>query len=110
MNKLYYFHGHDDESGVFLGAKTWRDARNMAIGHECTDDSDFIDITGHMCRENGKPCYTEVSGSLEVHEILATGYTCFWWSGDCEICGVDHDRLTPVDGKLICSDCEDVQP
>ena len=106
MNKLYFFTGNDEDAGVFLGAKTWREARNMAIGHPCADDCEFIEIRGSLCRESGKPCYTEVNGEMECHEILATGYTSFWWSGYCEKCGEDHERLSPVDGKLICSECE----
>lgn len=107
MNKLYYFHGADDESGVFIGAESWKEARKYAIGHECMDGSEFIDIRGSLCKENGKTVYTEKSGEHEAHEILATGYTVFWWSGDCNKCGKWHERLSPVNGELICSDCEE---
>ena len=107
MNKLYYFHGADDDSGVFVGAATWRDARNYAIGHESTDGSEFIEIQGRLCKENGKVVHTKKSGEHDGIELLALGYTGFWWSGYCEICGEDSERLTPRDMKLICCDCED---
>ncbi len=107
MNKLYFFSGPDADSGVFIGAKTWREARTRAMRHECMDYVEFIDIRGGMCKENGKPVHTEVTGELELHEILATGYTNFWWAGDCDKCGKYSDHLNPtIDGKLICLDCE----
>lgn len=107
MNKLYYFHGPDDEGGVFIGAKTWREARNMAIGHDSISECEFIAIQGRLCKDDGKPVYTEVTGEHEAHELLAAGYTNFWWSGDCEKCGRWEERLNPDSGKLICSDCEE---
>ena len=107
MKKLYYFHGSDDESGVFVGVESWRAARNYAINHECMDGSDFIDLRGRLCKENGKVVHTEKGGEHDANDLLAAGYTVFWWSGDCEICGEDCERLSPVDGKLICCDCEE---
>ena len=106
MNKLYYFHGADDESGVFVGAATWREARNFAIGHECMDGSEFVEIQGRLCKENGKVVHTEKGGEHDGIELLALGYTGFWWSGYCEKCGEDCEMLRPKDGKLICSECE----
>jgi len=109
MFKLYYFHGADDESGVFVGAKSWRAARNSVINHECFDGCMFTEIRGNLCKENGKVVHTEKSGEHEAHEILATGYTVFWWSGDCNKCGEWHERLSPVNGELICGQCEDIE-
>jgi len=106
VKKLYYFHGPDSESGVFIGAETWKEARKMSTGHDFMDGHEFIDIRGSLCRENGKPVLTEVHGEHEAHEILATGYTGFWWMGNCDICGEDCEMLRPKGGKLICSECE----
>lgn len=107
MYKLYYFTGNDEDSGIFVGAKTWREARNFVIGHDALHDCEFVDIRGSLCRENGKPVYTKVNGEHDVLELLEAGYTNFWWMGDCEKCGEWSERLKPVDGKLICSECED---
>src|SRR5665648_310037 len=106
MNKLYFF-SDDEERGVFVGADTWRKARNFAFGHENMDGIEFIDIRGHLCRESGKPVYTTVAGEHDADDLMAAGYTNFWWMGDCAICGSWSERLTPINGKLICSDCED---
>lgn len=107
MNKLYYFTGKDEDTGVLIGARTWREARNMAIGNDGLHDCDFVDIRGSLCRENRKPVYTEVSGEHDDEEILATGYTQFWSSGECAKCGEWNEHLDPVDGKLICTECQE---
>jgi len=107
MNKLYYFSGNDEDSGVFVGAKTWREARNFAITHECMDFSEFIEIRGSLCKQEGKIVYTELAGEHGADDLLATGYTGFWWMGDCAKCGKWHERLNPVNGQLICGQCED---
>lgn len=105
MNKLYYFSGND-ETGVFVGAQTWKEARKVAISHECMDGYEFTEIRGHMCREDGKPVLTELAGEHEADDLIKAGYTSFWWTGDCEICGIWSEHLNLVDGKLICYDCE----
>lgn len=105
--KLYFFTGNDSDTGVFIGAETWREARNMVIGNECMHDCEFIDIRGSMCKENGKVVHTEVKGEHEAHELLAIGYTKFWWNGECDKCHVWQEHLDPIDGKLICSDCQE---
>lgn len=111
MNKVYFFADeHNDEGrGVFVGAKTWKEGRRFAISTDELDGVDFIDIKGHVCKENGKVMVTDVSGIMEGHEVLATGYTGFWWSGNCEECGAWKERLNPIDGKLICYECEAVE-
>jgi len=48
VKKLYYFHGPDRESGVFIGAETWKEARKMSIGHDFMDGHEFIDIRGSL--------------------------------------------------------------
>lgn len=107
MNKLYCFTGNDGDSSVFIGAENWHKARNLAIFHECMDCCDFVDIRGSMCKQAGKPVHTKLGGEHDADDLMAAGYTGFWWSGDCAECGNYDELLSPVNGKLICLECED---
>lgn len=72
VNKVYYFQDPNRDGGMFIAAKTWKDARNMSL----TGDYDmlayisFTEIEGHLLRdENKKPYTTEYIGELELYQL-----------------------------------------
>lgn len=105
--KLYYFSGGDEESGVFVGARTWKEARNSILCHDSVADCAFIDIRGTLCRgDGGIPVYTDKFGEHRGEDLIKAGYTNFWSCGNCDKCGKWEERLNPVDGKMVCCECE----
>ncbi len=104
-NRVYFFQEKDADTGVFIGAKTWKEARSLAL--RCEEiDCDFIKVEGHLCRQDGKPVVTAKHGQLDAHELMEAGYTHFWWEGvDCKRCGEKWARCHPLNGKLVCDSC-----
>lgn len=106
MNKVYLFKACEDaEYGVFVAAKNWKDARNRVMGQ--LDYDDFIEISGNVMKMQGKYIYTEKEGKLGPHDLLELGVDWFWWDdAKCDKCG-KYARVYPIEGKLVCSKCEE---
>lgn len=107
MNKIYFFTDKEAEFGVFVGAKTWKEARKIALSCEEVD-CDFIDIEGHICKEGKKPILTDINGKLDCEDILKSGYEGFYWEyGKCDKCGLEDCRTYPYERKMmICLECQ----
>ena len=72
MNKVYYFQDPSRDGGLFIAAKTWKEARNISL----TGDYDmlahitFPEIEGELLRNNErKPYTTELHGQLELYQL-----------------------------------------
>jgi len=106
QNKVYYFQTHKDaDCGVFVGAQSWKEGRKEALTTETFDDYEFIEITGHVCRENRKAVVTDKVGELDVLDLLATGYTKFYWNEyPCDNCKSEAE-CSPCGPKMLCSKC-----
>lgn len=91
MNKIYSFSvNHNDGGYIYIAAPTWKEARKHFMKTEWCDDSDFVDIRGHMIYQSKKnKLRTDLSGELEIADIVRLGLA--WW--ECE-----HDE-----GDDICS-------
>lgn len=111
MNKIYFFKTHEEaETGVFISAQNWKEARKIAIDSETfmDDDYKFIEIVGGLHKEKGRMFYTEKRGELDQHDLINAGCVGFHWvDSDCEQCGIIRWRIQPVNGKMICGYCED---
>jgi len=89
MNKVYFFNEKSgDYGGVYVAAKTWKEARNTAVSDELISDhvdNPITEVEGYLCRKNKKPITTELEGILDIKKINEVG--CAWWSCDNDECG-----------------------
>lgn len=76
MNKVYYFCDPGRDGGMFIAARTWKEARNISL----TGDYDmlayisFTEIEGTLLKDkNGKPYMTELQGQLELYQLDELG-------------------------------------
>lgn len=76
VNKVYYFCDPSRDGGLFIAAKTWKEARNISL----TGDYDmlayitFPEIEGRLLKDNsGKPYTTELRGQLELYQLDELG-------------------------------------
>lgn len=76
MNKVYYFEDGYRDGGLFIAAKSWKDARQLSL----TGDYDmlayitFPEIKGELLRKNDKtPYLTEHYGILELYQLDELG-------------------------------------
>ena len=76
MNKVYYFQDPGRDGGLFIAAKTWKDARNISL----TGDYDmlahitFPEVEGSLLKNGeGKPYTTELYGQLELYQLDELG-------------------------------------
>jgi hypothetical protein len=76
MNRVYYFQDPSRDGGLFIAAKTWKEARNISL----TGDYDmlayitFPEIQGELLKNNeGKPYNTELYGQLELYQLDKLG-------------------------------------
>jgi hypothetical protein len=72
MSKVYYFQDPSRDSGLFIAAKSWKEARSISL----TGDYDmlayiaFPEIEGHLLKNGDKkPYITEKHGQLELYEL-----------------------------------------
>ncbi|OLN29930.1 hypothetical protein [Desulfosporosinus metallidurans] len=109
MNKVYFFTEKDADTGVFIGAMTWREARKIAF--TCDEiDCEFIDVEGHICKIDQKPVLTEVNGKMECDDLLKSGYEDFYWEyGKCEKCCLENGPVYPSEGRMICYECREIE-
>jgi len=84
MNKVYYFCDPSRDGGLFIAAKTWKEARNISL----TGDYDmlaritFPEIEGSLLRnDDGKPYVTELYGQLESYQLDDLGIPYMWVDG-----------------------------
>lgn len=80
MNKVYYFQDPGRDGGMFIAAKSWKEARNLSLN----GDYDMLayitlpEIEGRLLKNSeGKPYFTEKYGQLELYELdeLGINYT-----------------------------------
>lgn len=76
INKVYYFSDGIRDYGLFIAARTWKEARALSV----TGDYDmlasirFVDIEGSVCEDSeGNPFMTEKHGILELYELDELG-------------------------------------
>jgi hypothetical protein len=105
MNKAYFFtEKSGDYGGVYVAAKTWKEARNIAISDKLISDhvdNPIIEVEGHLCRKNKQPIKTEIEGILSMQQICDLGLA--WW--ECEKCGYSNFEIIDCDQNFKCKDC-----
>lgn len=72
MNKVYYFQDPSRDGGLFIAAKTWKEARNISLtgDYDMLANISFPEIEGRLLRDsNGKPYETELHGQLELYQL-----------------------------------------
>lgn len=76
LNKVYYFQDPSRDGGLFIAAKTWKEARQISL----TGDYDmlayitFREIEGSLLKNSeGKPYTTELHGQLELYQLDELG-------------------------------------
>ncbi len=76
LNKVYYFCDPERDGGLFIAAKTWKEARNISL----TGDYDmlayisFTEIEGELLKDkDGNPYTTELHGQLELYQLDELG-------------------------------------
>ena len=72
MNKVYYFQDPSRDSGLFIAAKTWKEARNISLtgDYDMLANITFPEIEGSVLKNSdGKPYATEKHGQLELYEL-----------------------------------------
>lgn len=106
MPKVYFFKTNENaDTGVFVGAENWKEARKMAIRSEIFDDYEFIEIVGNICKQNGKVVTTEKNGELEPDDLMEAGYCGFYWEyHPCDKCKAET-RCHPHGGQMLCDEC-----
>jgi hypothetical protein len=66
MNKVYYFEVDTDHGGTFVAAKSWKEARNMALKTEVIADDicdfGFTALHGRLAGNVTTPLSGELSG------------------------------------------------
>lgn len=72
MNKVYYFCDPGRDGGLFIAAKTWKEARNISLSgdYDMLDYITFVEIEGELLKDkDGKPYRTELHGQLELYQL-----------------------------------------
>lgn len=108
MNKIYCFTASEDHGWVYVAAKTWKEARNLALWDEAIADhmESLIDVHGHIIKNHT----TEASGILSVQEICDAGLA--WWNCDGSIpdhpeewCGSEDFEIYDNNQAWKCREC-----
>lgn len=72
VNKVYYFQDPGRDGGLFIAAKTWREARNISLAgdYDMLAYISFVEIEGNLLRNSkGEPYTTELHGQLELYQL-----------------------------------------
>ena len=99
-NKVYFARGDEDYGGIYIGAKTSKEAKQFALGTWVAETvyNPFIEIRVTRCWSVKE---TEYEGELDVTQINELGLA--WWS--CPNC--DKEDFEIVDSKTYrCKNCE----
>lgn len=72
MNKVYYFSDGVRDEGLFIAARTWKEAREISLAgdYDMLANISFVKIKGELLRDDsGKPHETELHGHLELYQL-----------------------------------------
>ena len=106
-NKIYFF--HDDEGmGQYFSAKSFKDAKNMALISGVCDmmDNPFTDIRGYVVNQNSKTLKTDIpDGSLSL--LHMSKYGLLWFC--CDACESDDIKIVQnkqLEDVAVCNKCD----
>lgn len=74
MNKVYFFQDPTRDTGLFIAAKSWKEARSISLtgDYDMLANISFPEIKGKLLRDSyGKPYKTELYGQLELYQLDA---------------------------------------
>lgn len=76
MNKVYFFSDGCRDYGMFIAAKSWKEARKISLtgDYDMLADVSFTDIQGELLKDkNNKPYFTDLYGELELYQLDEIG-------------------------------------
>jgi hypothetical protein len=99
MNKVYFFVVNEDEGGVYVAAKNWKEARKLSMTDPLISENmeEFIDLEGRLVKRGKGIIYTEYEGVLDITQIVELG--CAWWS--CENIECESDDIEIIEDKSL---------
>ncbi len=104
--KKAYYVSDNEEYGIFVVAESVKHAKRLGWGNECLCNDEYTDLTAKWNKE-AKVDDLEYGVVDDMKEGLRRGVFGFIDEGeDCDQCGVES-FLTNVEGKCLCSDCEE---
>ena len=100
-NKVYFAQGDEDYGGIYVAAKTSKEAKSIALGKWVAEtvDNPFIEIRVTRCWSVKE---TEYEGELDISQINELGLA--WWS--CDNC--DKEDFEIIDDETYkCKNCNE---
>ena len=108
-NKIYFFKVKELCGGVYVAARSWKEARKIARKNEMVSEyiEEFIDIEGRLERFYGKPVFIDYEGVLSIEQIIDIGIA--WWEcSECDSRDIQlvkgNDKNVPED-EYKCNEC-----
>ena len=102
-NKVYYVQGDPDYGGIYIAAKTSKEAKIIAMGKWVAEylDNPFVELRVKRCW-NVKE--TEYEGELNISQINELGLT--WW--DCPNCYKEEFEILNGN-EYQCKNCKHIE-
>ena len=102
-NKVYYVQGDPDYGGIYIAAKTSKEAKIIAMGKWVAEylDNPFVELRVKRCW-NVKE--TEYEGELNISQINELGLT--WW--DCPNCHKEEFEILNGN-EYQCKNCKHIE-
>ena len=100
-NKVYFAQGDEDYGGIYIAAKTSKEAKSIALGKWVAETvyNPFIELRVTRCWSVKE---TEYEGELDISQINELGLA--WWS--CDNC--DKEDFEIIDGETYrCKNCSE---
>lgn len=112
MKAYFWMPDEDAESGVVVIAENVKEAKTLgasywasAYGHD--DHEWFIRQRCRLCKEGQDKVSDLPKGAMKDYkEALKRGF-CSWIEDECDKCKTETQLYQVVNGKCICSDCDE---
>jgi hypothetical protein len=110
MNKIYYAVVDEDYGGVYISAKSIKEAKALSLSEDIISENmeSYIDLKCHAVRDRNKKIHTTELPSkiLSIQEIIKE--KCHWWYCKNEECEQDEYFVysdTGEWGRYKCPKC-----